>query len=124
MIRACCSRPTVSRVSARSSTFPATALTIPAPISTPPGPRARAAGITVNGLPIEAEETALETYYRERVIIGADAFTEPAASFEDFARAISEKLLRELRPPEVVRCAEAPAWPGSSQPAFRARAIR
>ena len=62
--------------------------------------RAGAAGITVNGLPIEAEDPALESYYRERVIIGPDAFTEPALDFDDFARAIREKLLRELRPPE------------------------
>ncbi len=60
--------------------------------------RAGAAGITVNGLPIEAEDHSLETYYRQRVIIGADAFIEPARDFDDFARAIREKLLRELRP--------------------------
>lgn len=62
--------------------------------------RAGAAGITVNGLPIEAEDHSLEAYYRERVIIGAGAFIEPARDFDDFARAIREKLLRELRPLE------------------------
>ncbi len=62
--------------------------------------RAAAADITVNGLPIEAEDITLETYYRERVIIGAGSFVEPAEDFIDFARAIREKLLRELRPPE------------------------
>lgn len=59
---------------------------------------ALASGITVNGLSIEAEETDLHAYYLEHVIIGADSFVEPAEGFEDFARAIREKLLRELRP--------------------------
>lgn len=59
---------------------------------------ASAAGITVNGLSIEAESLDLNDYYRNQVIIGADSFVEPAQGFEDFARAIKEKLLRELRP--------------------------
>ncbi len=60
--------------------------------------RAQAAGITVNGLAIEAEDKSLRVYYRDRVITGADAFVEPADGFADFARAIKEKLVRELRP--------------------------
>jgi hypothetical protein len=60
--------------------------------------QALASGITVNGLSIEAEERALHDYYRAHVIIGADSFVEPAEGFEDFARAMKEKLLRELRP--------------------------
>jgi hypothetical protein len=59
---------------------------------------ALAAGITINGLSIEAEEGGLHDYYREHVIIGADSFAEPAQGYEDFARAIRDKLLRELRP--------------------------
>lgn len=59
---------------------------------------ALASGITINGLSIEAEEAGLHAYYLEHVIIGADSFTEPAQGFEDFARAMKEKLLRELRP--------------------------
>jgi uncharacterized protein DUF1194 len=62
--------------------------------------RARMAGITVNGLAIEAEDKTLHDYYRDHVIIGADSFVEPARGFEDFERAIKEKLLRELRPLE------------------------
>jgi hypothetical protein len=61
---------------------------------------ARQAAITVNGLAIEAEDGSLRDYYRERVIIGADSFVEPARDFEDFTRVIREKLLRELRPLE------------------------
>jgi hypothetical protein len=59
---------------------------------------AKQAGITVNGLPISAEDKTLAAYYDSKVIIGADSFTQPASGFEDFARAIKEKLLRELRP--------------------------
>ena len=57
-----------------------------------------ASGITINGLSIEAEERALHDYYRARVIIGADSFVEPAEGFEDIARAMKAKLVRELRP--------------------------
>lgn len=60
--------------------------------------RALRAGITINGLPIEGEEKSLAQYYEERVIGGPDAFVEKARDFEDFARAIKAKLLRELRP--------------------------
>ncbi|MBL8906665.1 MAG: DUF1194 domain-containing protein [Rhizobiales bacterium] len=55
-------------------------------------------GITINGLAIEGEEPGLGLYYENRVIGGADAFVEKARDFEDFARAIKAKLLRELRP--------------------------
>ena len=60
--------------------------------------RARAAGITINGLPIMADQQDLDIYYRDRVIIGPDAFIQPARDFEDYVRAIREKLLKELRP--------------------------
>ena len=60
--------------------------------------RAHAAGITVNGLPIMADDNGLADYYRNRVIAGPAAFVEPARDFEDYARAIKEKLLKELRP--------------------------
>jgi Protein of unknown function (DUF1194) len=61
---------------------------------------ARAAGVTVNGLAIEAEQSQLFSYYREHVITGADSFAVKAKDFQDYARAIREKLLRELRPLE------------------------
>ena len=59
---------------------------------------ALARGVTVNGLAIEAEETTLSTYYLNNVIVGADSFVERADGFEDYARAIREKLIRDLRP--------------------------
>jgi hypothetical protein len=58
------------------------------------------AGITINGLAIESEDTRLTAYYRDNVIVGAGSFVETARDFTDFARAIKEKLLRELRPIE------------------------
>jgi hypothetical protein len=59
---------------------------------------ARAADITVNGLPIMADDASLADYYRDHVIVGASAFVEPAGDFDDYAHAIREKLLRELHP--------------------------
>jgi hypothetical protein len=64
-----------------------------------PGPiRALAAriGITVNGLVILNEEPQLDHYYLHRVIGGPGAFVLPADDFEDFARAIRMKLIREI----------------------------
>jgi hypothetical protein len=62
--------------------------------------KARAQDITVNGLPIMADDPKLDIYYRDQVIVGAASFIEPARDFEDYVRAIKEKLLRELRPME------------------------
>jgi hypothetical protein len=60
--------------------------------------QANALGIVVNGLPIMADSPSLDRYYREHVITGLDSFIEPARDFEDYVRAIREKLLKELRP--------------------------
>jgi Protein of unknown function (DUF1194) len=59
---------------------------------------ANAVGVTVNGLAIESEQPGLFEYYQQNVIIGADSFAVKALDFEDYARAIREKLLKELRP--------------------------
>lgn len=59
---------------------------------------ALAGGIVVNGLPIDADGLGLADYYRSKVIIGNESFVEPASGFADYARAIREKLIRELRP--------------------------
>lgn len=59
---------------------------------------ARAQGIIINGLPIMADLPGLDAYYKTRVIIGPDSFVEPARDFDDYARAIRAKLLKELRP--------------------------
>lgn len=60
--------------------------------------QAHLSGIDVNGLAIEADDAALSRYYRENVIVGPNAFVETARDFSDVARAMKEKLLRELRP--------------------------
>jgi len=54
-------------------------------------------GVIINGLPILDEKTDLEQYYRESVIGGDGAFTEPAKGYDDFSRAIAAKLAREIR---------------------------
>lgn len=58
----------------------------------------RRSNITVNGLAIEQENATLTTYFRDHVITGPGSFVETARDYEDYARAIREKLLRELRP--------------------------
>jgi hypothetical protein len=58
--------------------------------------RAVAAGITINGVAILNEEWALDRYYRDSVIGGTGAFLLTATDFDDFARAIIAKLVREI----------------------------
>ncbi len=62
---------------------------------------AMAAGITVNALAILSQGSALESYYRIHLIGGPEAFVMTAAGYEDFARAIRAKLLREITGPRV-----------------------
>jgi hypothetical protein len=53
--------------------------------------------ITINGLPIvTAYEPNLARYYETQVIGGPGSFMIQASGFEDFARAVSTKLLREV----------------------------
>lgn len=59
---------------------------------------AQASGVTVNGLAIESEQPELFEYYQKHVITGAESFAIRAVDFNDYARAIREKLLKELRP--------------------------
>jgi hypothetical protein len=66
---------------------------------TSPGPvrtYAVSLGMTVNGLAILNAEPHLVAYYRDLVIGGPGAFVLSAADFEDFARAIRMKLIREI----------------------------
>lgn len=74
-------------------------------------------GITVNGLAILNEETRLDRYYLDNVIGGPGAFLITAAGYQDFARAIRRKLIREIAGARIV---EAPApGPGPAQPPDR-----
>jgi hypothetical protein len=59
---------------------------------------ARASGVVVNGLAIESEQPGLTEYYEKNVITGTDSFVVKATDFEDYVRAIREKLLKELQP--------------------------
>jgi Protein of unknown function (DUF1194) len=59
---------------------------------------AKAASVTVNGLAIQSDDLSLADYFEKNVVTGADSFVEPARDYEDFARAIRDKLLRELTP--------------------------
>lgn len=55
--------------------------------------------VTVNGLVVEPEGGdggSLERYFRAEVIRGPGAFTLPARGYGDYARAMREKLLKEL----------------------------
>ncbi len=54
--------------------------------------------VTINGLTVLTDDHALENYFRKNVIAGPAAFTINATSYDDFARAIKIKLLRELAP--------------------------
>lgn len=64
------------------------------------------AGVSVNVLSIEPEDPfqhlrykSLADYYKARVIVGPGAFVEPAEGFEDYPRAILDKLRREILEP-------------------------
>ncbi|MBV8650472.1 MAG: DUF1194 domain-containing protein [Alphaproteobacteria bacterium] len=54
--------------------------------------------VTINGLPIlEGDEaTTLRGWYGEHVIGGVGAFLQPAAGFDDFARAMRQKFITEI----------------------------
>lgn len=54
-------------------------------------------GITINGLPILAQEVDIDRYYREHVIGGHGAFIEVADDYEAFQAAMERKLLREVQ---------------------------
>ncbi|MEO0976518.1 MAG: DUF1194 domain-containing protein [Pseudomonadota bacterium] len=53
-------------------------------------------GVTVNGLVIADKDTTTIDYYREHVISGPGAFIEVAADYQDYARAMKRKLIREI----------------------------
>ncbi len=53
-------------------------------------------GITINGLAILNELPLLESYFREHLIGGPDAFVLTAADYQDFAEVMTEKLIREI----------------------------
>jgi hypothetical protein len=59
--------------------------------------RALVADITINGVPIVTYyEPNLSDYYEQKVIGGPGAFLIAARGFDDFARAIAAKMVREI----------------------------
>lgn len=54
------------------------------------------AGVIINGLPIVALEYDLDKYYMDNVIGGPGAFIVPADSYENFAQAVTRKLILEI----------------------------
>jgi cell pole-organizing protein PopZ len=69
--------------------------------------RLKRSGITINALVIgvddpnmgdirQAEIGELSSYFKAEVILGPDAFVQTAIGFNDYARAMTEKLIREL----------------------------
>ena len=60
-------------------------------------------GITINGLAILNELPLLEGYFQSQLIGGNNAFVMSATDYRDFARAIREKLEREIRSAPIVR---------------------
>ena len=96
--RACWARAIDLSGDGKSNTGPA-----PAPLRRD----ARMAGITVNALVIGADDRGtadrrqgeiaeLSSYFRTQIIMGPGAFVETALGFEDYERAMTRKLLREL----------------------------
>ena len=59
--------------------------------------RARRRDVTVNGLAIVTDDPYLTSYYERKVIRGAWSFVITANGYDDFARAMRLKLLREIR---------------------------
>src|SRR5690606_36705991 len=53
-------------------------------------------GVTINGLAILTEVGGLDAYFRQNVVGGEGAFVIAAESFEAFAQAILNKLIREI----------------------------
>ncbi|KAB7616038.1 DUF1194 domain-containing protein [Amylibacter sp. SFDW26] len=57
-----------------------------------------AKGVTINALVVVGEDLTLLRYFEKNVIRGHGAFVQPTYGYKDYARAIKEKLLRELSP--------------------------
>ena len=55
-------------------------------------------GVTINALVIRGARPDPAQYYLDNVVRGPGAFIEIAQTFHDYARAIQQKLLRELTP--------------------------
>ena len=72
----------------------------------PPAPQARdaavALGTTINGLAITKDVSDLEEYMRSDVVGGDQAFVLKANDFEDYGRALRQKLFREITGADLI----------------------
>lgn len=59
--------------------------------------RAERRSVTVNGLAILSDDPNLTSYYERKVISGPGSFVITADDYDDFARAMKLKLLREIQ---------------------------
>ncbi len=57
-----------------------------------------AKGIIINALIIHGEDKTIIPYFQHEVIRGSGAFVETANGYTDYARAIKQKIIRELSP--------------------------
>lgn len=55
-------------------------------------------GVTINGLVVKGARRDPVIWYQEEVIAGPLPFVETAESYDDYTRAMTRKLLRELTP--------------------------
>ncbi|WP_245752488.1 DUF1194 domain-containing protein [Poseidonocella pacifica] len=67
-------------------------------------------GVTVNGLAIVTGEQDVTGYYWREVARGPGAFVETADGFEDYERAMTRKLFREIRGARLTSLES--TWPG------------
>jgi len=59
--------------------------------------RAKAVGITINGLTILKDVRNLDSYFRQFITTGPGNFVIKADNYDDYGTAIKHKLLREIR---------------------------
>lgn len=63
-------------------------------------------GITINGLPIQAQEVDIDIYYRDKIIGGHGSFMEVARDYDAFREAMTRKLIREIRTEPLISLLE------------------
>ncbi|APG93493.1 Von Willebrand factor type A domain protein (plasmid) [Sinorhizobium americanum] len=71
--------------------------------------RAEEMDVTVNALVLADEERDLASYYKQKVIVGNNAFVMSIDTYSDYASAIRKKLIREI-PSQSLAQADTPEW--------------
>ena len=68
------------------------------PVIRPVSGHGKGKGVTINGLVVKGARNDPVDWYRREVIAGPLPFVETANSYDDYTRAMTRKLLRELTP--------------------------